>query len=55
MFKEHGDFAQMEAQITKRHKRTDKENKAGGWYTKNFLEKHELWTKTASQFLRIIS
>jgi hypothetical protein len=42
MFKEHGDFANLEVQISKKNIRSDKQNKAGGWYTRTYLEKQAL-------------
>ena len=46
MLKEHGDFQQMEVTIAKKNIKTDKQNKAGGWYTKFYLEKVAFWNKT---------
>ena len=46
MLKEHGDFAQMEIHIKKTNIKTDKQNQAGGWFTRHYLEKEAHWTKT---------
>ena len=46
MLKENGDFQSMEVQVKKKHTRTDKETKGGGWFTKGYLERHAFWTKT---------
>lgn len=46
MLKENGDFKTMEVQVKKKHTRTDKETKGGGWYTKEYLQRVAFWSKT---------
>jgi len=49
MFKEHGSVEALEVAVSKKNSREQKTSKAGGWYTKSYLEQHEFWNKSIPQ------
>lgn len=48
MFAAHGSFETLEIQVKKRHLKSVEKSKLGGWYTKQYLESKEGWTKSGS-------
>ena len=46
MFKEHGSFEGVEVAVRKRSVREQNNSKAGGWYTRTYLETKEGFTKS---------
>ena len=48
MFKAHGSFETLEIQISKRSLKSLEKEKSGGWYTKQYLESKEGWTKSGT-------
>lgn len=49
LFKENGSFESMEIVVSKKHKKINKTALGGGWYSRHYLEKHALWSKTWPQ------
>ena len=48
MFMEHGSFEAMEIEVRKSFNKTKEKEKAGGWYTRHYLQTKESWTKKLS-------
>lgn len=45
MLKNHGSFSAMEVQVKKTHSKKKRLERAGGWYTKTYLQNVAHWTK----------
>lgn len=54
MFKQHGNFETLELQIRKRFTKSVEKAKSGGWYTKQYLEAKEGWSKPGPYFAWVI-
>ena len=45
LLKQHGDFGALEVQVKKIHRSMFEKQKAGGWFTRNYLATQAHWTK----------
>ena len=53
LLKVHGDFASMEMQCKKHHRKVFGQTKKGGWYTRHYLLNVCHWTKSLKQITAV--